>query len=199
MQHNLADDNRPIWLTVAPRVACPPLEQLVGFYVATSISTGGLERALGRVADMVHKHKGPLLATTKTDLLTILLDGPSDENGLYSAAPALQPTALAERCETLWVRHYKRRWRLSKETRADKGRRRRCWEDKAAWTKPVVSERHQAGDETHQFQKPPGRWHHRTSDLCPTFLHLCFALSRSRQLTRRRNASRSWPWTGWGA
>ena len=129
--------------------ACGSLERRWRFCWTRRAAMGNLERALGRLVELLGKHNGPLMPDGRTmwSLLEVVLDGPSSEAGVFQRPAALdhhgapglagapgEPgvagawakqhfvfTPFARMCAKLWLQRHGRRFGAVAKPRSDKG------------------------------------------------------------------------------
>ena len=152
-------DNRVAWAQVLGREFADHLDPstrelavlpfLVRFYLSIADGSCNLERALGRLVELLGKHNGPLMPDGRTmwSLLEVVVDGPSSEAGVFQRPAALdhhgapglagapgEPdvagawakqhfvfTPFSRMCAKLWLQRHGRRFGAVAKPRSDKG------------------------------------------------------------------------------
>ena len=124
-------DNRLLWSkwldpTFRGDVVSEHLPKLIRFYISLSDGTGGVERALGTLANIIGKHSGPLDADgiTTWDLVEVNLDGPKQEADIFVAAGEahFEATEFGRQCQSTYVSAFGKRFMRNTKRRSDLGK-----------------------------------------------------------------------------
>ena len=125
-------DNRLLWSkgldrTYRGHIVSEHLPKLIRFYISLSDGTGGVERALGTLANVIGKHSGPLDADGMTtwDLVEVNLDGPKQEADIFAAAGEahFEATEFGKQCQSTYLSAFGKHFMRNTKRRSDLGKK----------------------------------------------------------------------------